>query len=88
MPRWLAKDQRRFAVESQLREQFVRARLDFDAAVFGMRRIVLPDVVEMREFRADAAEIVPHAGKNGLDFFRRFFRKGSGEIGAADLVLA
>ena len=46
------KDQRRLAVEPQLREQFMGARLDFDAAVFGMRRIMLPDVIEMGEFGA------------------------------------
>src|SRR5882757_1389453 len=82
------ENQRRFAVEPQLREQFVRALLDFDAAVFWMGGVVLPDVIEMREFGADAAEIVPYAGEDGFDLLGRFFRKGRGEIGAADLVLA
>jgi hypothetical protein len=41
--------------------------LDFDPAVFGMRAIVLPDMIEMGEFGAIAAEIVPDAGKNGRD---------------------
>ena len=82
------ENQRRLAVEPQLREQFVRARLDFDAAVFGMGGIVLPDVIEMGEFGADAAEIVPDAGEDGLDLLGRFFRKRGGEIGAADPVLA
>jgi hypothetical protein len=35
------KDQRRFAVEPQLRKQFVEARLDFDPAILGVRGIVL-----------------------------------------------
>ena len=61
------KDQRRLAVEPQLREQFVGARLDFDAAVFGMRGIMLPDMIEMGEFGAEPAEIVPDACENGLD---------------------
>ena len=46
------------------------ALLDFDAAVFGMCTIMLPDMIEMGEFGAIAAEIVPDAGKNGLDLFR------------------
>src|SRR5882757_5875155 len=82
------ENQRRFAVEPKLREQFVGARLDLDAAVFGMGGVVLPDMVEMREFGADAAEVVPYAGKDGFDLLGRFFRKGGGKIGAADLVLA
>ena len=33
----------------------------------GCARIVLPDMIEMGEFGAKAAEIVPDAGENGLD---------------------
>src|SRR5947208_12438968 len=60
------KDQCRFAVEPQLRKQFVGARLDLDPAILGARGIVLPDMIEMREFGADATEIVPDACENGL----------------------
>jgi len=41
--------------------------LDFDAAVFGMRAIVFPDMIDMREFGAEAAEVIPDTSKNGLD---------------------
>ena len=41
----------------------------------------------MGDLHADAAEIVPGAGENAVDFARRFFGKGGGEIGAGDLVL-
>ena len=53
-----------------------------------MRGIVVPDVIEMGEFGADAAEIVPDAGQNGLDLLGRFFRERGGQIGAADPLLA
>ena len=56
--------------------------------VLGMRRIVVPDVIEMGELGADAAEIVPDAGQDGLDLLGRFFREGGRQIGAADPVLA
>src|SRR5437879_5338931 len=81
------KDQCRFAVEPQLRKQFVGARLDLDPAILGARGIVLPDMIEMREFGADATEIVPDACENGLDLCRRFLRKCSGQIGATDPLL-
>src|SRR6266699_6487612 len=81
------KDQRRFAVESQLRKQFVGARPDFDPAILGARGIVLPDMIEVREFGANATEIVPDACENDLDLCRRFLRKCGGQIGAADLLL-
>src|SRR5438270_7223796 len=80
------KDQRRLVVQSELREQFMGARLNFDTAQFGMRRIVLPDVIEMGEFGADAAEIVPDAGEDGLDLLGRFFRERRGQVGAANFV--
>src|SRR5258708_32275397 len=81
------KDQRRFAVESKLRKQFVGARPDFDPAILGARGIVLPDMIEVREFGADATEIVPDACENGLDLGRRFLRKCGGQIGATELFL-
>src|SRR6266480_8034524 len=62
-------------------------RLDLDAAILGARGIVLPDMIEMREFGADATEIVPDACENGLDLCRRFLRKCGGEIGATYLLL-
>jgi hypothetical protein len=64
------KDQRRFAVEPQLREQFVGARRNFEPAPFGECGIVLPDMIEMGKFGAEPAEIVPDACENGLDFLR------------------
>ena len=53
-----------------------------------MIEVVIPDVVEMGEFGADAAEIVPDAGQDFLDLFGRFFREGGLEILAADAVFA
>src|SRR5207245_5031 len=82
------KDQRWLAVEPQLRKQLMRPRPDLDAAVLGAGGIVLPDVIEMREFSADPTEIVPDAGEDGLDLLRRFFRKRGGQIGATDPLLA
>jgi len=61
------KDQRRLAVEPQLRKQFVGTLLDFDPAVFGTGAIMLPDMIDMCEFGAEAAEIIPDAFENGLD---------------------
>jgi len=34
-------------------------------------------MIEMREFGADATEIIPDARENGLDFLRRFFRNAA-----------
>lgn len=82
------EDQCWLVVEAKLGEQFVGALLDFDAAVLGMRRVVLPDVIDVRELRCYASEIVPDAVENGIDFLRRFLGKRGGEIGVADLVLA
>ena len=50
--------------------------------------VVVPDVIEMGELGADAAEIVPDAGQNGFDLFRRFLRESGREILAPDAVLA
>ena len=42
----------------------------------------------MGEFGADAAEIVPDAGQNGFDLFRRFLGECGRQILAPDAVLA
>ena len=49
---------------------------------------MFPDMIEMGEFGADPAEIVPDAGENGLDFIRRLLREGGGQVGAADPLFA
>ena len=64
------------------------SRRDFDAALLGMIDVIVPDVVEMGELGADAAEIVPDAGQDFLDFLGRFFREGGCQIFAADPVFA
>ena len=88
LPRWLAKISAGLpSSRSCANNSWVRGR-NFDAAVLGARRIVLPDVIEMGELGADAAEIVPDAGENGRRSPRRFLRKGGGQIGAADPLLA
>ena len=87
LPRWLAKISAGLpSFLSWANNSWVRGE-NFDAAFLGMIDVVVPDMVEMGEFGADAAEIVPDASENGLDLLGRFFRKGGGEIGAADLVL-
>jgi hypothetical protein len=45
-------------------------------------------MIEMGEFGADAAEIVPDARQDRLDFLGRFFREGGDQVGAADFLLA
>jgi hypothetical protein len=50
--------------------------------------VVVPDVIEMGELGADAAEIVPDPGQDGFDFFRRLLREGGLQILAPDAVLA
>ena len=82
------EDQRGLAVVLELGKQFVGARRDLDAAFLGMIDVIIPDVVEMGEFGADAAEIVPDAGQDFLNLLGRFFREGGGEIVAADFVLS
>ena len=77
-----------FAVVSQMIENLLRPWGEFDTArLLRMIEVVIPDVVEMGELGADAAEIVPDAGQNGFDLFRRFFGEGGLEIFAADAVL-
>jgi hypothetical protein len=61
-------------------------RLSISMAILGPRGIVIPDMIEMREFGADTTEIVPDACENGLDLRRRFLRKCGSQIGAADLL--
>src|SRR5262249_38309640 len=43
--------------------------------------------IDMGELGSNAAKIVPNAAQDRFDFGRRFFRKGGGEVGAAELVL-
>src|SRR5260370_26058158 len=77
------------AVISELIEKLCGPQRELDATwFFGMIGIVIPDVVEMRELGADAAEIIPDTSKDGLDLFRGFFRECSFQIVAADPVLA
>src|SRR3954452_8182293 len=82
------EDQRRLAVVADAVEQLDAAAGQFDPTVFRMIAVVIPDMVHMSEFGADAAEIVPHAHQNAFDLFGRFLRKGCTEVGAADAVLA
>ena len=80
---------RRLAVVAQLVENLLGPRAELDAARFvRMIDVVVPDVIEMGELGADAAEIVPDAGQNGFDLFRRFLGEGGLEIFAPDAVLA
>ena len=65
------EDQRRLAVVPDLVEQLFGPRRELDAAVLvGMVGIIVPDVIEMGELGANAAEIVPDPVQNSLDFFR------------------
>src|SRR3569623_72243 len=48
--------------------------------------IVVPDMIEMGELGADAAEIIPHTGENFIDLRRRLFREGGDEIGMRDAM--
>ena len=83
------EDDCRLAVIPEGIEDLLGARAELDAArLFRIIDVVVPDVVEMGELGADAAEIVPDAGQDGFDFLGRFFREGRLEILAADAVLA
>src|SRR5437879_1757960 len=83
------EDQCRLAVEPELMEQEMGAGGKLDAALWvGICLVEIPDVVDMGELGADPAEIVPDAGKNPLDFLRRFFRERRGQIGTADPLFA
>ncbi|MFK4508282.1 hypothetical protein ABIF81_003460 [Bradyrhizobium daqingense] len=82
------EDQRRLAVVADLIEQLDAAFGQFDPAFLRVIAIVVPDVIDMGELGADAAEIVPDAHQDAFDLVRRLLRKGGGEIGAADAVLA
>jgi hypothetical protein len=77
------KDQRGLAVEPKLRKQLVGTRQDLDPAFFGKRGIVLADMVEMDEFRAQTAEIIPDAGKDCRDFFSDFSGKAAVRLARA-----
>ncbi len=88
LPRWLTKISAGLpSSRSCANSSWVRSSISMRLSS-GRAAIVLPDMVEMREFGADAAEIVPDACQNGLDLLGRFFRKGGGQIGAADPLFA
>ena len=75
------EDDRRLAVVAQGIENLLGPRAELDAARFvRMVDVVVPDVIEMGELGADAAEVVPDAGQNGFDLFRRFLGESGGEI--------
>src|SRR5262249_20572193 len=77
------------AVVAQQVEQLLGALAEFDTALtLRVSRIVVPYLVEMGELGADAAQIVPDAGENLLDFLRRLLRESGGQVVAADAVLA
>ena len=83
------EEDRRLAVVAQVIENLLGPRAELDTArLVRMIGVVVPDVVEMGELGADAAEIVPDAGQDFFDLFRRFFREGGREVLAADPVLA
>ena len=83
------EDQRRLAVVAECIKYLAGALREFHIArLAGIAGIVIPDAVEMREFRTDAADIVPHAGDDLVDLLRRFFGEGGREIRPRDLVLA
>src|SRR6185295_3443462 len=83
------EDDRGLAVVAQSIENLLGPRAEFDAArLVRMVDVVVPDVIEMGEFGADAAEIVPDARQNGFDFFRRLLGKSGLQIFAPDAVLA
>jgi hypothetical protein len=73
LPRWLGEDDRRLAVVAQVIENLLGPRAELDAArLVRMIDVVVPDVIEMGELGADAAEIVPDAGQMVSISFRRF----------------
>ena len=77
------------AVVAQMIENLLGPRAELDPArLVRLIDVVVPDVIEMGELGADAAEIVPDAGQNGFDLLRRFLGEGGGEVFAADTVLA
>ena len=55
-----------------------------DAACAPDARVVVPQPVDMGEFGADAAEVVPDAAEDRVDLGGGFFRKRRNEIGAAE----
>src|ERR1700749_4225831 len=82
------EDQPRLVVEPQLMKQEMGARRKLDTALgIGIFLVEVPDVIDMRELGADAADIVPDTSENLLDLLWRFLWKGGGEVGAADPLL-
>lgn len=45
-------------------------------------------MIEVGKFGAQTAEVVPNTGQDGLDLFRRFFREGRRQVGAANPLFA
>src|SRR5262249_22020280 len=83
------EENRGLAVVAQRVEQLLGACAELDATrLVRLIDVVVPDVVEMGELGADAAEIVPDARENLLHRFRRFLGEGGFEVFAADAVLA
>ena len=75
LPRWLAKMIAGLPSSRSVVENFLGPRAELDAArLVRMIEVVVPDVIEMGEFGADAAEIVPDAGQDGLDLLRAISR--------------
>src|SRR5215211_4959223 len=81
------KYERRLAVVAQSPEAIDRLGCNLDAARGGVIEIAVPQAVEMRVLGRQSSEIVPYATQDLLDLGRRFFRKGGGEVGAADAML-
>ena len=73
LPRWLAKISAGLpSCRSCANSSWVRGAISMRLSS-GCAGIVVPDVIEMGEFGADAAEIVPDAGQNGLDLLAAIF---------------
>ena len=79
------KDQRRLAVMCQPHEALDISRVNSIAArPLRVVRVEIPQPVEMGEFGAHAAEIVPDAAQDRVDLGGGFFRESGGKIVAAD----
>ena len=82
-----SKADRRLAAFHDRVEAFLRMRRIGDD-VFGLGAETFDaELVEMREFDGDAAEIVPHPAEDFLDLRVRFFRKRCAQIIAAKPML-
>jgi hypothetical protein len=77
LPRWLAKMIAGLPSSRRASKICLVRAPNSTRLVVRMIDVVVPDVIEMGELGADAAEIVPHAGQNGFDLFRRFLGKAA-----------